>query len=102
MFFFSTGHLPDKILLTYKGRRDLGATYLRNVRSYSVVAGTLLDKHIDPELEQVIDNLRTVILANHTTQYSLQQAVDWMDNMTTYINQIDLVKVDLADHITQV
>lgn len=89
-------------MLTYKGRRDLGATYIMTIRSYSIVAATFLDKHIDLELEKVIDNLRIVILGNHTTHYSVNQAVDWIDNMTTYINQLDLVKVDLADHITQV
>lgn len=101
-YSYISGYLGDETILKYKGNRDLGATFIRNVRSYSFIAGTLLDRHVDRELEKVIDKLRAIILSNHTVHYSIQQALDWVDNMTSYIDQIDLVKVDLAEYITEV
>jgi len=89
-------------MLQYSRRRELGETYLRKVKSYSEVAGDYIKHHVSSDLGAVITYLRGIILANHTTLFSVNQAVNWIDNMTIYINALDLVKTELADHITQV
>lgn len=59
-------------------------------------------KHVDPQLDIIINKLRDAILENTTAFHSIHQAVDWVDNMTVYIDQLHLAKVDMADYITEV
>lgn len=97
-----TGHLNTNMLLRYKSRHDLGSTYLDHVKGYSFVGGSFLTKHVDPQLEITINKLRDAILDNTTVYHSIHEAVDWVDNMTVYIDQLHLAKLDMADYITEV
>ncbi|XP_045158653.2 guanylate cyclase soluble subunit beta-2-like [Mercenaria mercenaria] len=99
-YFFTHGGLDLKALLWYKANHDLGETFLGMFESYSAVAFKSRLDHIDIELESRMQVMQQKIIENTTEVYSTEEGMIWVENMTSYINQLNDVVRALADYIT--
>lgn len=75
---------------------------MKMFQSYSSEATTLKMTHIDSALEKQVQEMQRKILLNTTEVYSVDEWMEWVDNMTSYIDQLNDVTRAIAGYITMV
>ncbi|XP_052285331.1 speract receptor-like [Dreissena polymorpha] len=100
--YFAQGQLPSNDLLWYNEKRVLGLYFLQQSRQYSEFADSNMEALYDgTELNTRITLMQQHILDNAAMEPSVAAGAVWFDNMTEYINILNIVQDRLANKIIQ-
>ena len=95
--------LPSKDLLLYNEKRVLGRQFLSRSMMNSVFTGErFVDMFLSTQLAADIEIMRGQISRNVVQNASAFSGIIWFDNMTEYINILEVIQDELADKIVQV
>ncbi|XP_052271935.1 receptor-type guanylate cyclase gcy-10-like [Dreissena polymorpha] len=97
--FYTHGPSSMKRLIWYKSNYDLARTFLAAFGSYSEKGQALYIDIVDPRLQDIVDELRAEIINNSINEFSTDNGVHWLDNMTAYLDNLKEVTVQMAIYI---
>ncbi|XP_060594655.1 guanylyl cyclase C-like [Ruditapes philippinarum] len=99
---YRKGLLPNKDLLLYNEKRVLGQHFLnRSMMNSDFARNMFEDMFIQTQLAADIKKMRSRISQNIAQNASTASGIVWFDNMTEYINILEVIQDALAERIVQ-
>lgn len=85
-------------MTSYLTKKLLGKSYLERFQQYAEDVTLVDQQYQGSQLQDTIEDMRSVIVANVNTEPNVQMGQWWFDNMTLYINilKVDRQAVSLA------
>ena len=91
------GSFPIDDLLWYTEKKTLGEAYLeRSVQYSSSVKHQLDTRYTFTPLSSELTQMRQQILSNNGSTASVISGILWFDNMTSYINILNIIQDNVA------
>ena len=85
-------------MTSYLTKKLLGKSYLERFQQYAEDVTLVDQQYQGSQLQDTIEDMRSVIVANVNTEPNVQMGQWWFDNMTLYIKilKVDRQAVSLA------
>ena len=81
----------------------MGEHYLKQAQSYSTYARSLIDSYFkESDLVKSLELMKEEINENNYSSPSVFQGALWFDNMTQYIDILNIIQESLASRISEV
>lgn len=100
--YFARGQFPLEDLLWYIEKNELGEHFLDQCMKYSAFAKSLVDTlYTDTALATDLEIMKETIIKNSLSAPSVVSGTIWFDNMTEFINILEIVQDKMAEKVVQ-